>query len=143
MTCPAACCCRPLTAHTHRDSARNAQVAPCAARRELRDYGLALAAPTLLAQLTGMGGRIPPVHNLTISNVPRPQEPLYWNGARLSGVYPISLLPDGDALNITQLSYAGSLELGITAARDRLPQVQRLIDHLEESLIELEKAARA
>ncbi len=112
-------------------------------RRELRDYGLVLAAPTLLAQLTGTGGRMPPVHNLTISNVPGPAEPLYWNGARLSGVYPISLLPDGDALNITQLSYCGQLELGVTAARDRLPRIQRLIDHLEESLRELERAAGA
>jgi diacylglycerol O-acyltransferase / wax synthase len=108
-------------------------------RRELRDYGLALAAPTLLAQLTGLGGRVRPVHNLTISNVPGPTQPLYWNGSRLSGVYPISLLPDGDALNITQLSYNGSLELGVTAARDRLPHIQRLIDHVEESLVELEK----
>lgn len=111
--------------------------------RALRDYGLLLAAPTLLAQLTRTGGRVRPVHNLTISNVPGPTERLYWNGARLSGVYPISLLPDGDALNITQLSYAGSLELGITAARDRLPQIQRLIDYIEESLVELEKAAGA
>jgi diacylglycerol O-acyltransferase / wax synthase len=112
-------------------------------RRALRDYGLLLAAPTLLAQLTRTGGRIRPVHNLTISNVPGPSQPLYWNGARLSGVYPISLLPDGDTLNITQLSYAGSLELGVTAARDRLPHVQRLIDHVETSLLELEKAVRA
>lgn len=110
-------------------------------RRALRDYGLLLAAPTLLAQLTRTGGRVRPVHNLTISNVPGPTEPLYWNGARLSGVYPIALLPDGDALNITQLSYAGSLELGITAARDQLPQIQRLIDYIEEALVELEKAA--
>lgn len=112
-------------------------------RRELRDYGLLLAAPTLLAQLTRMGGRVRPVHNLTISNVPGPTEPLYWNGARLSGVYPMSLLPDGDTLNITKLSYAGSLELGITAARDQLPGVQRLIDHVETALVELEKAAPA
>lgn len=112
-------------------------------RRALRDYGLLLAAPTLLAQITRMGGRTRPVHNLTISNIPGPTEPLYWNGARLTGVYPISLLPDGDALNITQLSYAGNLELGITASRDRLPRVQRLIDHIEEALVELEKAAGA
>ena len=112
-------------------------------RRALRDYGLLLAAPTLLAQVAHLGGRTRPVHNLTISNVPGPRQPLYWNGARLSGVYPISLLPDGDALNITQLSYAGSLELGITAARDRLPHVQRLIDHIETSLVELEKAVGA
>jgi diacylglycerol O-acyltransferase / wax synthase len=112
-------------------------------RRALRDYGLLLAMPTLLGQLARVGGRVPPVHNLTISNVPGPSESLYWNGARLSGVYPISLLPDGDALNITQLSYAGNLELGITAARDRLPQIQRMIDYIEEALVELEKAAGA
>lgn len=108
-------------------------------RTELRDYGLLLMGPILLAQMTGLGGRHKPLYNLVISNVAGPREPLYWNGARMDGLYPVSLLPDGDALNITQTSYAGSMEFGITAARDRLPQIQRLIDDLEDALADLER----
>jgi diacylglycerol O-acyltransferase len=78
--------------------------------------------------------------NVIISNVPGPSEPLYWNGARLDGMYPMSLLFDGYGLNITQTSYAGSFEFGITADRKALPQVQRMIDHIEDSLTALEEA---
>lgn len=46
---------------------------------------------------------------------------------------------EGEALNITQTSYAGSMELGITA--DRKARIQRLIDHLEGGLAELELLA--
>jgi diacylglycerol O-acyltransferase / wax synthase len=108
-------------------------------RTELRDYGLLLMGPILLAQMAGIGGRHRPLYNLVISNVPGPTEPLYWNGARMDGLYPVALLPDGDALNITQTSYAGSMEFGITAARDRLPHIQRLIHDLEDALTELER----
>jgi diacylglycerol O-acyltransferase / wax synthase len=108
-------------------------------RTELRDYGLLLMGPILLAQMAGLGGRHRPLYNLVISNVPGPREPLYWNGAKMDGLYPVSLLPDGDALNITQTSYAGSMEFGITAARDHLPRIQRLIDDIEDALAELER----
>ena len=76
--------------------------------------------------------------NVIISNVPGPSEPLYWNGARVDGMYPVSLLFDGYALNITQTSYAGNFEFGITADRKAVPHMQRMIDHLEDSLAALE-----
>lgn len=110
---------------------------------ERLQYGIALSAPMIAGQLTGMGGRMRPEFNVVISNVPGPRETLYWNGARLDGLYPASLLTDGQALNITQTSYAGSMEFGITADRQRLPSVQRMIDHLEDALAELEKATGA
>jgi len=39
------------------------------------------------------------------------------------------------------VSYNNSLDFGIIACRRSLPQIQRLIDHLEESLVELEEVA--
>jgi diacylglycerol O-acyltransferase / wax synthase len=107
---------------------------------ERLQYGIALAAPLIGGQLTGLSTTLPPLYNVILSNVPGPTEPLYWNGARLDGIYPASLIADGFALNITQTSYAGSMEFGITADRQRLPSVQRLIDHLEDALAELERA---
>ena len=60
--------------------------------------------------------------NLVISNVPGPQEPLYWNGARLEALYPASIVLDGQALNITMTSYLDKLEVGLTACRNALPK---------------------
>ena len=108
---------------------------------ELIEYGLLMTLPLTLSQLTGLGGRVPPSFNLVISNVPGPDQPLYWNGSQMTGMYPLSLLPDGYAINITNASYAGWMNFGITADRRALPGVQRLIDHLEEALTELEQAA--
>jgi diacylglycerol O-acyltransferase / wax synthase len=108
---------------------------------ELADYGILLMAPILAGELSRVSGWAPPLHNVVISNVPGPAEPLYWNGVRMDGLYPASLLTDGYALNITQTSYAGSMEFGITADRQALPRIQRLIDHLEDELVALEKAA--
>jgi diacylglycerol O-acyltransferase / wax synthase len=107
---------------------------------ERLQYGIALAAPLILGQLTGLSTRVRPLYNVVISNVPGPRQPLYWNGARLDGIYPASLIADGFALNITQTSYAGTMAFGITADRQQVPAVQRMIDHLETALVELEKA---
>lgn len=73
--------------------------------------------------------------------MPGPRKPLYWNGAQLQHVYPISLLPDVQALNVTAVSYNDSFDVGIVACRRTLPHMQRLIDHLEVALQELEALA--
>ncbi len=109
-------------------------------RSQLATYGTLLFGPVLAGQVTGTAGQIPPMFNVIISNVPGPDEPLYWNGARLDGMYPVSLLFDGYALNITQTSYAGSFEFGITADRKAVPRMQRMIDHIEDSLGALEES---
>ena len=81
--------------------------------------------------------------NVTVSNVPGPNFPLYGAGARLVGVYPVSAIADGLGLNITVMSYMGDLDFGIVADRDMMADPFVLIDHLRESLDELHKAAKA
>ncbi len=96
--------------------------------------------PGLLLIPLGLGNRFPP-YSTVISNVPGPRQPMYWNGARLEGVYPASIVTEGMALNITLVTYDQQVDFGIMACRRSLPQVQRFIDYLEESLAELEDAA--
>ena len=107
-------------------------------RKQIDGYTLMLMGPFIGSLVTGLGGRTRPVFNITISNVPGPQKPLYFNGARVDGVYPVSLVTHGQALNITCLSYAGKLNFGFTAARDTLPHMQRLSVYTGEALDELE-----
>lgn len=107
-------------------------------REALTQYTVLLMAPYMLELLTGLGGRTRPIFNLTVSNVPGPQQALYFRGARLEAMYPVSLLSHGQALNITCLSYAGTLNFGFTACRDTLPHMQRLAVYTGEALAELE-----
>ncbi len=96
--------------------------------------------PAIVSSVLGLAARYP-AYSTVISNVPGPRERLYWNGARLDGIYPASIVFDGFAMNITLVSYYDSLDFGIVACRRSLPQIQRIIDHLEESLQELEELA--
>lgn len=77
---------------------------------------------------------------MCISNVPGAREPLYFNGARMVGNYPMSLVLDGQALNITLTSTADSLDFGVVGCCRSVPHVQRVLSHLETSLKELERA---
>ncbi|NKF22066.1 WS/DGAT/MGAT family O-acyltransferase [Solimonas marina] len=76
--------------------------------------------------------------NVIISNVPGPKKPLYWNGARLDGMYPVSIITHGLALNITLTSYVDKLEFGVIGCPQALPRIQRLLDWFEAGLAELE-----
>ena len=96
--------------------------------------------PTPIISILGGGEGWRPPFNVTISNVPGPRTPLYLNGARLQGVYPVSIPYHGQALNITITSYVNNLEFGLTGCRRRVPHLQRLLTHLETSLVELEQA---
>jgi diacylglycerol O-acyltransferase / wax synthase len=119
-----------------RDAKQHLQELPKASRTP---YTLALNAPFITALVAGLGGRAPAPFNVTISNVPGPTEPLYFNGARLDALFPLSLLTHGMALNITCVSYAGTMNFGFTGARDTLPHLQRLALYMAEAVAELDR----
>jgi len=99
--------------------------------------GFAAAGPS--AVLPGFAGHTPPPYNLVISNVPGPAEsPLYWNRSRLLGMYPASIVMNGQALNISVTSYDHELHFGLVGCRRTVPHLQRLLGHLETALAELE-----
>jgi diacylglycerol O-acyltransferase / wax synthase len=75
--------------------------------------------------------------NVVISNVPGPRDSLYLQGARLSGLYPLSIPTNGQAMNITATSYAGDMGIGLTACRRSVPHVQRMLAGLDNALEEL------
>lgn len=94
--------------------------------------------PVIAVWVAGLGAKVRPPMNLTISNVPGPREPLYLNGARLEAFYPVSIPSQGQALNITCVTYDGKLNIGFTGCRDSLPHLQRLAVYAGEALDELE-----
>ncbi|MEO8700766.1 MAG: wax ester/triacylglycerol synthase family O-acyltransferase [Kofleriaceae bacterium] len=107
---------------------------------EILSYSALLTAPSMLQMLPRVAGHVRPTFNVVISNVPGPDQPLYFRGARLDASYPLSIPVHGQALNITCNSYAGSVCFGFTGCRDTVPKLQRLAVYTGEALAELEKA---
>ena len=82
-----------------------------------------------------------PPANLVLSNVPGPRTPLYLMGAEMIGSYPMSILMDGQALNITLCSHGNQLDFGILGCRNAMPDIERLAEYVGEAFHELRELA--
>src|SRR5690554_125927 len=105
---------------------------------EILNYTALTLAPAGFHLLTGMAPKWQ-TFNVVISNVPGPKEASYWNGAKLEGMYPVSIAMDRLALNMTVTSYNDQVEFGLVGCRRTLPSLQRMLDYLEDGLVELEQ----
>ena len=74
---------------------------------------------------------------LSVTNVPGPQSPLYAAGAVMEQTYPVPPLLPGHALAIGVTSYDGSVFYGVTADRDLVPDADVFAICLGEALDEL------
>ena len=97
-------------------------------------------APTVLLPMLRFAPKLRTGYNLPISNVPGPQQELYWNGAHVEEIYPVSAVYDGMALNVTVCVYADRFGFGYVAGRDVMPDVETLVPLTERCLAELETA---
>jgi len=84
-----------------------------------------------------------PIHNVIISNVPGPQFPLYLAGAKLLMLCPLGPVMEGAGLNITVLSYQASIDVGLIACRELMPDLDDLAAAFVEAMAELKAAADA
>ncbi|MRJ76679.1 wax ester/triacylglycerol synthase family O-acyltransferase [Aeromicrobium sp. SMF47] len=76
-------------------------------------------------------------HQIVITNVPGPQDPLYLAGEALAEVYPCIPLSGRRAVSIGVTSYHHKVFFGIVADRDAVPDVDVLAQCIEEALAEL------
>jgi diacylglycerol O-acyltransferase / wax synthase len=81
-----------------------------------------------------------PLFNVTISNVPGPQFPLYSAGAKMVAWYPMGPIFDGGALNMTVMSYCGVVYFGLNACKE-LVRVDELSAYVSDATAELLKIA--
>jgi WS/DGAT/MGAT family acyltransferase len=102
---------------------------------------VAARAARVIARAT-VSNWVEPPFNVVISNVPGPQFPLYAVGARMVGNYPVSAINDGVGLNITVMSYNGSVDFGLLSCRELVTDIWDVMDHIRDSLLELKEAAK-
>jgi len=96
--------------------------------------------PTLLSLAMRLAARAR-AFNLTVTNVPGPQLPLYMIGSRMLAAYPLGPLFLDQALNIALLSYDGRLHWGLNGDWDVLPDLRDLVGAIHASFGELLQAA--
>src|SRR4051794_232298 len=99
------------------------------------------APPTLLAQASRLNFSTR-LFNLIVTNVPGPQFPLYLLGRELQELLPVAFLPQNHALAIAIMSYNGTVEFGLLADYDAMPDVAEIGAAIRASLDELLDAAR-
>jgi diacylglycerol O-acyltransferase len=104
-------------------------------------YSLSVALIAQLEETLKLGGILPPVNNLVISNVPGPPRTLYFRGAVCEAAYPISALAPLTALNVTVNSYGGTMHVGLVSGRTAIPDLQELARQMNEAVNELQKLA--
>jgi diacylglycerol O-acyltransferase / wax synthase len=80
--------------------------------------------------------RLPAIANVTISNVPGPTVPLYMAGAAMLTNYPTSIVVHGVALNITVQTYNESLEFGLIACGEAMPEIAELARQVQAAFDE-------
>ncbi len=83
-----------------------------------------------------VGSRMRPF-NMTITNIPGPQFPMYWLEAEMLANYPMVPLWAQHGLGIALFSYNGRLLWGIQADYDTLPDAPRLIAAIHAASAEL------
>lgn len=79
-------------------------------------------------------------YNLPISHVPGPRTEMYFNGAHVDEIYPVSTVYDGQAVNVTTCSYADRVGFGFVAGADVISDIEAFLPLTEAGLAELEAA---
>jgi diacylglycerol O-acyltransferase len=117
------------------------------AMRGLKESGQAVGAETLTAladfappTILFQAARLQAVQrffNLTVTNVPGPQFPLFMLGRQLARMYPLIPIVENAALGIAILSYNGRIDFGLVADYDALPDVDDVATAIEGAIAEL------
>ena len=99
-------------------------------------------APATLVSLAARLGTGARPFNMTVTNVPGPQFPLYLLESELEVQYPFVGLWHHHGVSVALFSYAGSLDWGINADWDLVPDINVFVDSIRASFEELLEAAR-
>jgi WS/DGAT/MGAT family acyltransferase len=103
---------------------------------------LSASAARLYSRL-GMANRIKPSYNCVVTNVPGPQVPLYFTGAKMLSNYALGPPIDGMGLFHGIGSYCGKFNISASACREMMPDPAFYAECLRASFEELFAAAIA
>jgi WS/DGAT/MGAT family acyltransferase len=125
--------------HESKLASRAVDARALAGLSEFLPGGLAAIGARLASQFE-MATRTTPVVNCVVSNVPGPQNPLYFAGARLVTFFGGAAVADGMGLLHGVASYCGELMLSVVSDRTMMPDPGRYAECLDASYAAMAKA---
>ncbi len=85
--------------------------------------------------------RLPPLCSVIVSTVPGPERTLWCAGSRVVAVHPAGPVAGGVGLNVTSMTYKGSVHFGLLGCRRLVPDLPDLAAALDDSFGELVASA--
>jgi len=121
-----------------------------AATKNLKETDQALGASTLVQVSTGapatlvslaarLAGRVRPF-NMTVTNVPGPQFPMYMAGSQMLATYPLVPLWQSHGIGIAMFSLSGKVNIGINMDRQVISDPTSFGEHIQRAFKELKDA---
>ncbi|GHA00886.1 diacylglycerol O-acyltransferase [Arenicella chitinivorans] len=132
----------------HKSTRAAKQLTNAVGAKTMTDYAqfipstLSAAAARLYSQL-GMANRVKPAYNCVITNVPGPQIPLYFTGAKMLSSFALGPPIDGMGLFHGLGSYCGKFNITISACREMMPDPAFYARCLNDAFAELHQATSA
>jgi len=105
--------------------------------------GVTMGMASRLSAALGLATAGNPVINTVVTNVPGPQFPLYFCGAKLVNQFSLGIVQDGLCLFHGILSYDGKLTITAMSDREAMPDPEFYHTCLQEAYEELRSAADA
>ncbi len=115
--------------------------------RELVEMQEQLPAPTLLlagraiAAAAGPGRAYRAKHNMVVTNVPGPQQPLFFCGAKLAMFTGMAVISDNLGISHAVTSYDGGLVIAPLSDRSMMPDPAFYMECMQRAFDELKRAA--
>jgi diacylglycerol O-acyltransferase len=85
--------------------------------------------------------RVAPPANVVVSSIVVPDVSLWWAGRQVSAIYPTGPVADGVGLNVTSMTYKGTVHFGIVGCPRLVPDVDKVAALLDDAIAELMSAA--
>jgi diacylglycerol O-acyltransferase / wax synthase len=123
-----------ITETTHRSKAFS-EALPARSLLELSDHmpGALMGFAAQATSRLGLANRQAPIFNTTVTNMPGPQQPLYFAGAQLLQSYAFGMIIEGMALIHPVVSYCGDITICFASCREIMPDPRVYADDIERS----------
>jgi hypothetical protein len=101
------------------------------------------ASAARLASRIGIANRARPIYNCVITNVPGPQVPLYFTGAKMQSNFGLGPPIDGTGLFHAIGSYNGTFNIAVSSCRNMMPDPAFYAECLKTSFQQLKDEVEA
>lgn len=86
-----------------------------------------------VGEVTRLSNIMRPLSNIIASNVPGPQHDCYFGKCKINSLYPVSMLGPGGGINVTLVSFNGSMDIGFICSSKNVDSLESLAEYTQRA----------